>query len=200
LKHKHLPGRSVRLPSLEWLQKANSRAIVVATLMLAAGVVSGMILNRINFANNATPLSWNDPVILSTLLLLVWLLAAVVVGAFYRPARRGRKVAYLTLVSFVFLVVMLVAGLLLNSRHWEREERGRGAGDAEEWSVVSGQWSENESSRRCQESFNRDPTGSGESASSFRGSFFAIPRPLCAVPDPSPLAARPPLSSGGRPC
>ena len=33
-----------------------------------------------------------------------WLLLHVIIGAFYRPIRQGRKVAYLTLVSFVFLV------------------------------------------------------------------------------------------------
>ena len=31
-----------------------------------------------------------------------WLLLHVIIGAFYRPIRQGRKVAYLTLVSFVF--------------------------------------------------------------------------------------------------
>jgi ABC-type uncharacterized transport system permease subunit len=120
LKHKRLPGRSLRLPSLEWLQRANSRAIVVSVIFLAAGVVSGMLLNRIDVENSIARLPWYDPVILSTLLLLVWLLVATTVSMVYRPARQGRKVAYLTLVSFLFLAIMLVVGLLLSSRHWER--------------------------------------------------------------------------------
>ena len=39
----------------------------------------------------------------------------VIIGAFYRPIRQGRKVAYLTLVSFFFLVIALV--LFVMTRH-----------------------------------------------------------------------------------
>jgi ABC-type uncharacterized transport system permease subunit len=123
LKHKRLPGRGLRLPSLEWLQKANSHAIMLSLLLLTVGVASGMILNRIGAANDIARLPWYDPVILSTLSLLVSLFAALVVGEICRPARQGRQVAYLTLVSGIFLAIVLVAGLLLNSRHWERGEK-----------------------------------------------------------------------------
>jgi hypothetical protein len=99
-----------------------------------------MILNRINIESGAARLPWHDPVVLSTLLLLFWLLAAVVVGALYRPARQGRKVAYLTMVSFVFLALVLAAGLLLNSRHWERKGEG-GERKAEMGRLVSENWS-----------------------------------------------------------
>ena len=95
-----------------------------------------MILNRINIESGAARLPWHDPVVLSTLLLLFWLLAAVLVSALYRPARQGRKVAYLTLVSFVFLALVLAAGLLLNSRHWERNGDG-GRGKVEAGGVVT---------------------------------------------------------------
>ena len=96
LKHKIVPTRGLRLPSLEWLQRANSRAIVVSVLMLGVGVLSGMILNLINIRNEAVRLAWNDPVVVSTWLMFFWLLAAAVLSAVYRPARQGRKVAYLT--------------------------------------------------------------------------------------------------------
>jgi len=71
-------------------------------------------------------------------------LAAVVLTAVYRPARAGRKVAYLTLASFVFLAIMLAAGLLMDSRHWGRGERGEGRGERERtvnWSLKIGHWS-----------------------------------------------------------
>ena len=45
-----------------------------------------------------------------------WLLLHVVIGAFYRPIRQGRKVAYLTLVSFLFLVIALV-GMFVTTKH-----------------------------------------------------------------------------------
>jgi ABC-type uncharacterized transport system permease subunit len=117
LKRKLPPFRSLRLPSLEWLQRANSRAIVVSVLMLGVGVLSGMVLNRVR----ATHLSWGDPIVFSTTAMFAWLLVAAVVGAVYRPAREGRKVAYLTVVSFVFLVVAL--GVFLGGQHGN--ERGR---------------------------------------------------------------------------
>jgi hypothetical protein len=60
---------------------------------------------------------------LSTWLMFLWLLAAVVAIAVYRPACQGRKVAYLTVTSFVFLIIMLTAGLLMDSRHWGRGEK-----------------------------------------------------------------------------
>jgi ABC-type uncharacterized transport system permease subunit len=127
LKHKRLPGHGMRLPSLEWLERANSRAITVSVILLAAGVFSGMILNRLDTAQNIARLPWYDPVIVSTLLLLVWLLLATLVGMVSRSARRGRKVAYFTLVSFLFLAIMLAVGLLLSSRHWERASASPGA-------------------------------------------------------------------------
>jgi ABC-type uncharacterized transport system permease subunit len=131
LKHKRPSASRLRLPSLEWLRWTNSRAIILSTLMLGLGVLSGMVLNLINFRDKAERLSWNDPVVLSTWLLFFWLLTAVILSAVYRPARQGHKVAYLTLASFVFFVLMLAAGLLMDSRHWGRVERGnetRGTG------------------------------------------------------------------------
>ena len=48
LKHKIVSTRGLRLPSLEWLQWANFRAIVVSVLMLGVGILSGLVLNHIN--------------------------------------------------------------------------------------------------------------------------------------------------------
>jgi ABC-type uncharacterized transport system permease subunit len=144
LKHKRLPSGRLRLPSLEWLERTNSRAIVASWLMLAAGVLSGMVLNRINVADQSAKLPWTDPVVLSTWLMFLWLLAAVVAIAVYRPARQGRKVAYLTVASFVFLTIMLAAGLLMDSRHWgmRKEEGGRRKAEErlaiEKWSLQIG--------------------------------------------------------------
>jgi ABC-type uncharacterized transport system permease subunit len=120
LKRKRLHAGGIRLPSLEWLQRANSRAIVVAVLMLGVGIVSGNILNRINMRQASARLPWNDPVVLSTWLMFFWLLTASILSVVYRPAIQGRKVAYITLASFIFLAIMLSAGLLMSSRHWGR--------------------------------------------------------------------------------
>lgn len=123
LKRKRLPELGLRLPSLEWLQRANSHAIVLAVFLLTIGVVSGMVLNRIvgAAATGRARLPWHDPIVVSTLLLLVWLAAAIGVGIFYRPVLQGRKIALLTFISFILLAIVLLAGLRPTSRHWDRD-------------------------------------------------------------------------------
>jgi ABC-type transport system involved in cytochrome c biogenesis permease subunit len=117
LKHKQLPPEHFRLPNLEWLEHVNSRAIVISALMLAAGFLSGTVLNLVNHRLNVDELPWTDPVIWTSCLLLAWLATAAVFGVVYRPARQGRKVAYLTVASFLFLVLALALRLLLPSVH-----------------------------------------------------------------------------------
>jgi ABC-type uncharacterized transport system permease subunit len=117
LKHKLAPAGALRLPSLEWLQRANSRALVIALAMLGLGILSGAILNLIQDDRRFSQLPWSDPLILSTSGVFIWLVVATGVGLFYRPAREGRRVASLTVVSFVFLVFALFTGLFLNTQH-----------------------------------------------------------------------------------
>ncbi len=117
LKRKLPPPRRLRLPSLEWLDRANSRAIVVSTLMMGVGVLSGVLLKLINHAGQTDSVPWNDPVVLSTMILFGWLVLAVAIGLIFKSARAGRKVAFLTLASFVFLVVVLGVGLLMDTQH-----------------------------------------------------------------------------------
>jgi ABC-type uncharacterized transport system permease subunit len=117
LKRKQLPTPGFRLPNLEWLQHVNSRAIVISVIMLAAGFLSGTVLNMVNHRRQLDELPWTDPVVWSTGLLLAWMLAAAVFGTLYRPALHGRKVAYLTVASFVFLVLSISVRLLLPSEH-----------------------------------------------------------------------------------
>ena len=112
LKRKRQSGLKLRLPSLEWLQTVNSRTMLASMLLVGVAMASGIVLNLLN--GGSVP--WNDPVVLGTLTMFAWLLLHVVIGAFYRPIRQGRKVAYLTLVSFVLLVV-LILGMFVSTRH-----------------------------------------------------------------------------------
>jgi ABC-type uncharacterized transport system permease subunit len=108
----------LRLPSLEWLDRVNGRALVVSALLLSLGVLSGVVLNTINHRRDAgAAFAWNDPVVWTSGLLLAWLVAVSVFGAVYKPARAGRKVAYLTLGSFAFLVMVLAVLLFAPSGH-----------------------------------------------------------------------------------
>jgi hypothetical protein len=53
-----------------------------------------------------------------------WLLAAALFNVFYKPARQGRKVAYLTVVSFVFLAIALGVLLLVHNEHGQKPAHG----------------------------------------------------------------------------
>jgi hypothetical protein len=112
LKQKALPSDRFRLPSLEWLQRFNSRSIAVATALLGVGVASGVVLNQIRHAADVkrAVLDWSDPVVWSSMALFGWLVAVFIFGLVYKPARTGRKMAFLTVGGFVFL--LLVLGLL----------------------------------------------------------------------------------------
>lgn len=114
LKHKLLPPRGLRLPSLEWLQRFNAESLVVSTGLLAIGLISGVVLNLLR-RSAAAGVSWTDPVVLSSALLFAWLACMTVFESVYKPARQGRKVAYLTMASFLFLLLAL--GLVLTGEH-----------------------------------------------------------------------------------
>jgi ABC-type uncharacterized transport system permease subunit len=119
LKHKLPPLSAFRLPSLEWLERANGRAIVVSALMAGAGLASGIVLNLVKHK-----LSWSDATVWRSVGFFGWLLVAAVFSALYRPARRGRKMAYLTVASFVFLAIFLAAQLSGGSEHEPSAEVG----------------------------------------------------------------------------
>ena len=102
LKSKALPGKGPKLLSLERLEEMNRRAIVLAFPLLTAGVVIGMAL----LAQSSTPVrSWADPRVLAAIAL--WLVFAVLLYVRYSLHVRGRRVAILTIVAFVLLVVTL---------------------------------------------------------------------------------------------
>ncbi len=117
LKKKLPPPRGLRLPSLEWLQKANSRAIGVAMVLLGVGILAGVVLNMIYVRSDGTQLDWTDPVVLATLFIFCWLVVSGGVSALYRPVREGRKVAYLTVLSFIFLICLLAIGFFFDTGH-----------------------------------------------------------------------------------
>lgn len=107
LKRKQPGSRGLRLPTLEWLQKLSRGTLVFSTVAVAGGTLAGVIMTL----NAQGEVSWTSRGILLPVCLLVWLLAATVIEFFYRPARQGRKVAYLTLASFGFLILAM-AGVL----------------------------------------------------------------------------------------
>jgi ABC-type uncharacterized transport system permease subunit len=121
LKQKLPPIARFRLPSLEWLERMNSRSLGAATLLVLAGFLTGVLTQLAQ--DNAHRLSWTNPVVLSLTLMTVWLLVAEVFRMIYPAARQGRKVAYLTVAAFVFLLLVLGSVMWGDSFHNQRSTR-----------------------------------------------------------------------------
>ncbi len=111
-----LLGR-VWLPSLEWLERMNSRALGISVAALAIGLFAGVLLNVTHEQHHVPRLPWNDPLVLATIGMFGWLLVALVLTRWYRSADAVRKVAFITVVSFVFLLMALSAMLFMNTEH-----------------------------------------------------------------------------------
>ncbi len=101
---------SFPLPSLEWLNLWAERSLIGSTVLFCGGFASGIALKMVQQSNHSTPapIPWSDPVIWTSAVLFLWLLTASIFGTFYQPARRGRKVAYVVTISFLFLLLELV--------------------------------------------------------------------------------------------
>jgi ABC-type transport system involved in cytochrome c biogenesis permease subunit len=105
LKAKMPPGHGLRLLSLERLEQMNRRAIVWAFPLLTAGVLVGVALM---VPQTQEPVwDWSDPKILGTIAL--WLVFAVLLYLRYGIHLRGRRVAQLTIVAFVLLMITLAS-------------------------------------------------------------------------------------------
>jgi hypothetical protein len=86
-------------------------------VLIALGFASGLVMALATHHGDSKYALWSDPVVLSLAAMLLWLIAAEVFRLVYPAARRGRKVAYLTLASFVFLVIVLASFTLLDTVH-----------------------------------------------------------------------------------
>lgn len=118
LKHPHIASSNWRLPSLEWLERLNGRMLAVSTVLILLGFASGVVLAILKQRHDSSlsPL-WFDPVVQSSAAMLLWLFAAETFRLVYPAARQGRKVAYLTLASFAFVVITVLVLALVDSGH-----------------------------------------------------------------------------------
>jgi ABC-type uncharacterized transport system permease subunit len=121
LKHKSPASDRFRLPSLEWLERVNSRSLGAAAALVAVGFFTGILTRTAQSDSGGVP--WTDPVVLSLSGMLSWLIAAEAFRLAYPAARRGRKVAYLTLAGFVFLVLTLATFAQHDSMRGSSETR-----------------------------------------------------------------------------
>jgi ABC-type uncharacterized transport system permease subunit len=118
LKQKKPASAGFRLPSLEWLERTNSRSLGAATLFVLGGFLTGVLTQLAQ--DGAHRLSWTNPVVLSLTLMTAWLLVAEVFRLVYPAARQGRKVAYLTVAAFVFLLLVFASVMWGDSFHQQK--------------------------------------------------------------------------------
>ena len=110
LKQKQIhAGDRFRLPSLEWLQRSSEYSLIVSTVLLGIGVISGIAINQLqpHPETSIQTIAWTNPVIWTSGVLFIWLLTASIFSLVYRPARQGHKIAYLVVASFLFLAIEL---------------------------------------------------------------------------------------------
>jgi ABC-type uncharacterized transport system permease subunit len=117
LKHAKSTSATWRLPSLEWLERLNGRMLAVSTVLILLGFASGVVLSILKQRHDSSISLWLDPVVQSSAAMLLWLFAAEAFRLVYPAARQGRKVAYLTLASFAFVVITVLVLALGNSGH-----------------------------------------------------------------------------------
>jgi len=120
LKHLLASSEGLRLPSLEWLERVNSRSLGAATFFVGGGFFSGVLSRLAHSGDQPGPrigVPWNDPVVLTLGGMLAWLVAAEVFRMVYPAARQGRKIAYLTVAAFVFLLFALGAMIQDDTLH-----------------------------------------------------------------------------------
>lgn len=117
LKKKLPPSKGLRLPSLEWLGRANERSLLYSAFFLTIGLLAGIVLNLVKQGATQTGLAWSDPTVGISAVLFGWLVLVTIFSLFYKPARLGRKVAYLTLANFVILALTLGMVLFGPSEH-----------------------------------------------------------------------------------
>ena len=121
LKRKRPANSRTRLPSLEWLETINSRSLGAATLLVSLGFFTGVAARLVS--RGADGLQWTDSVVVSLGAMTLWLAGAELFRWLYPAARRGRKVAYLTVAALVFLILTLATFTLDDSFHQGAQAR-----------------------------------------------------------------------------
>ncbi len=121
LKQKRPASAGFRLPSLEWLARTNSRSLGAATVFVLGGFLTGVLTQLAQ--DDSHRLSWTNPVVLSLTLMTAWLLVAETFRMIYPAARQGRKVAFLTLAAFGFLLLVFASVMWGDSFHQEKATR-----------------------------------------------------------------------------
>jgi ABC-type uncharacterized transport system permease subunit len=114
LRRAHSDRLSRALPSLEWLERQNRRAVAAGFVLLTVGLALG--LGMLLVKGQRFGFSFFDAKVISSL--AVWALFAALAALALRPRMRGRPVALVTVIAFVLMVVTIVGvGLVWPTQH-----------------------------------------------------------------------------------
>lgn len=119
LRHPNALFPPIRLPSLERLEKALRFWVIFSTVLLGAGVVSGILLNSRRVAAEARPPMTDSLVVGASILFL--LLAGALVIAWIGRFRSAKRTATLTIACFFALILILTAAIVNPNSHWRGE-------------------------------------------------------------------------------
>ena len=110
---------SIRLPSLEQLDRVNTSAIYLSWPLLTIGIGLGFMLGK---------MSWSDPKVITTV--VSWFLFSVLVLYRHNPENRGRKIALMTIVSCAVVLVSVLGDPVFGTSHQNANAVSRSAGAA----------------------------------------------------------------------
>ncbi|QDU60988.1 Cytochrome c biogenesis protein CcsA [Planctomycetes bacterium Pan216] len=97
---------SLRLPSLEKIDRMHGTVVYLAWPLLTLGIGLGLSLRQLHLL---------DPKVLTTI--LAWGVFTFLVHCRYRPENRGRKLALLTIVAFVVVLVSVLGDPIFGTGH-----------------------------------------------------------------------------------
>jgi ABC-type transport system involved in cytochrome c biogenesis permease subunit len=104
LKNKQLPGKGLKLWSLERLEAMNRRAIILAFPLLTVGLLVAVVQMLKHPEGDR---DWENVKVLSTVTL--WIVFGILLYLRYGIHAGGRKMAFLTIVAFCLMLFALVS-------------------------------------------------------------------------------------------
>ncbi len=112
-----------RLPSLEGSATVCRKSLGASIFLLAACIFSGFLLEIQVQSEQGSDFAvpWSDPLIIGSLLLFSFLLlfSGLLRQAFF--SSESRRIVWLTLAAFAFLLVIFVLALSVRNTHWNRQ-------------------------------------------------------------------------------
>lgn len=113
LRYKQLPPKTVNLPTLEWSLAVCRWSLSCALVLFFGGVFAGIHLTAIQ-KTKLPQLSWQDPLLLGSAVLMPLLLLWLV----FFPKSNGRLLSWSAVAVFLCLLAVLTSALFLKIAHW----------------------------------------------------------------------------------